>query len=409
MPLVIYTAAHGGFAGLPVPLGGGAAVSNFLLEEWRRTKPFPLRLIEPSILGREAPSARDIVAFSERQYAKFCHAFERRATEEILKHDPASTVVLANDISEGPDFSRLAERGYRVHTIYHVDVVAYIAAIYLRGRVSPEQLTRWTTRTGDWWMPAILRLIFQKQRATMLHSQSVIVPSRQMRETLIASYPEVPADRVRVLPWGAPPVEHGPAEISVAAGELRNEFGIPRDALVMLTLSRISPEKGQDLLLEALIEWERRGLPPRPLWLFVCGEPAFMQGAKHMQRLRALAAKLRRIKVVFPGYAMDLRKQAFFKAADLYVFPSRHESYGLTLMEAMQAGLPAVCLDHAGAREVMRPEFGEIASGVNGLSAAIERMLADPARLARQGERAREFVQAQPFAETARRLAELLA
>ena len=75
----------------------------------------------------------DIVHFSERDYARFSREFERASTEEILKHDPRDTVVLANDVSEGPDFAAL--RDYRIFTIYHVDVVAYVADIYFRGLV----------------------------------------------------------------------------------------------------------------------------------------------------------------------------------------------------------------------------------------------------------------------------------
>ena len=130
---VLYTAAHGGFASQAVPLGGGAAVCDHLVEEWTRSRPFALQLITPAALGSSAPSGRDLVRFGERDYARFSRAFERAATEEILRHDPSTTVVLSNDVSEGPGFAALAGRGYRIYTIYHVDVVAYVAAIYLRG------------------------------------------------------------------------------------------------------------------------------------------------------------------------------------------------------------------------------------------------------------------------------------
>ena len=82
------------------------------------------------------------------------------------------------------------------------------------------------------------------------------------------------AERIRVLPWG-----NWNAGARGDAESVRREFGVPADARVLLTLSRISPEKGQDLLLEALLEWEaREDFPGRPLWLFVCGDAAFMQG-----------------------------------------------------------------------------------------------------------------------------------
>jgi glycosyltransferase involved in cell wall biosynthesis len=133
-----------------------------------------------------------------------------------------------------------------------------------------------------------------------------------------------------------------------------------------------------------------------------------MQGRKFLGRVRRLAGRLQRIKVVFPGYVTGLRKQAFFHLANLYLFPSRHESYGLTLMEAMQAGLPAVCLDHGGARELMGSGFAEIVQGepVAGLHRAVQAMLADPVRLRELGVHARQFALARPFSVTARALAD---
>ena len=54
----------------------------------------------------------------------------------------------SNDVSEGPDFKTLGECGYRVFTIYHVDVVAYVADIYFRGRIRPETTVQWYRRIG---------------------------------------------------------------------------------------------------------------------------------------------------------------------------------------------------------------------------------------------------------------------
>ena len=49
----------------------------------------------------------------------------RRSAELTCTAIPATTRVLINDISEAPVFSRLAERGFVMDTIYHVDVVAF--------------------------------------------------------------------------------------------------------------------------------------------------------------------------------------------------------------------------------------------------------------------------------------------
>ena len=300
---------------------------------------------------------------SETQYASFCHAFREAATRAALQHDPASTAILVNDISEGPDFERLARAGFRIVTVYHVDVVAYIASIYLRGWLPAEWLTRFWERLrggpAGSLAPAILRLIFEQQRASLLWSERVVVPSSDMRSILLRCYPSTPPARIEVLPWGCPPPPPLDAETERQIHSLRAAYLLKPDARVLLCLSRISPEKGQDFLLRALAEWERStSFPRHPVWLFICGEAAFMHGRRYERRLRTLAAKLKHVRVEFPGYVAGPLKQAFLRLAHVYLFPSRHESYGLTLVEALGAGLPAICRDHAGARQILRPEFG---------------------------------------------------
>jgi len=67
--------------------------------------------------------------------------------------------------------------------------------------------------------------------------------------------------------------------------------------------------------------------------LFVAERRRFMQGRGTFGESKSLAARLRKVQVFFPGHVTRERKQAFLQMADLYVFPSIHESYGLTLLE----------------------------------------------------------------------------
>ncbi|MGC4072564.1 MAG: hypothetical protein QM760_08615 [Nibricoccus sp.] len=227
-----------------------------LIDAWRNSGEIQVRAITPAILGRAAPSGADIISYNEQAYAKFCHAFSKAATTEILKADPSTTTVLVNDVSEAPDFEALHARDFPIYTIYHVDVVAYIAAIYCRGWLKPNTLAAlWrATRPMRGILPDILKLVFDKQEASVRYSTGLIVPSPAMKAILLACYPGTPAEKIHVIPWGA-----SPAGEAGDATALRAEFGVPDDALVLLTLVPESPpRKGQDLLLEALLEWERR-------------------------------------------------------------------------------------------------------------------------------------------------------
>jgi glycosyltransferase involved in cell wall biosynthesis len=247
-----------------------------------------------------------------------------------------------------------------------------------------------------------------------------------MKSIMLRCYPQTPPDRIEVLPWGAPPpfpsaesetergLDHQEVARDAGTEALRAEYGIEAGAHVLLCLSRISPEKGHDFVLETLLEWESStSFPTRPVWLFICGEPAFMNGERYGRRLRTLAARLKRVRVVFPGYVSGARKRAFFGLADVYLFPSSHESYGLTLMEALSAGLPAISRDHAGARQILKPEIGITVPG-SGRSArlrfrrALQNLLTDESLRAAMSHSAARWAKERPFGESANRLATLL-
>ncbi len=371
---VLYTAAHAGAAS-SVPIGGGGAIARQLTAAWSESAPFNLEVFAP----REPAS--EIVHYSAFAYARFSRRFSRVATLRILSQDPATTRILVNDISEGPDFAALARHGYRVFTIWHVDVVAFFARMYLGGLLRPAALTR-ALSPVERLLPGPLDLVFAKQRDCVRYSTGHIVMTAAMKQTILDCYPETDPAKIHVIPWG---VELAPPAPEPGAG--------------LLTLSRISPEKGQHRLLEALLAL------PAPPPTVIAGEAAFMGGRAYARRLRQLAAGL---PVTFPGHLTGEAKSAAFRQAALYVFPSVAESYGLTLMEALAHGLPVIAWDHDGARSIIDPSFGILVRSVDELRTTIETLLAAPARRARMSHAARAYAAARPFSASAAAVAQLL-
>jgi glycosyltransferase involved in cell wall biosynthesis len=197
---------------------------------------------------------------------------------------------------------------------------------------------------------------------------------------------------------------------------LGTHFPITPGSRVLLTLSRISPEKGQDRLLKALALWERRpDFPKTGVCLLIAGEPAYMMGKRYEKKLKRLASKLRRSRVHFVGYATGARKKAFFELGHLFVFPSRHESYGLTLMEALHEGKPVLAAPSHGAKEVFQPAFGEmIAEGPEStmperLMRSLSGLLQNASRWNAMGAAGAAWAKTHDFSETASKLAELVA
>lgn len=405
---VVVTAAHAGVSSGRVPIGGGASVVHQLLARWAPAG-LPLTVLG---LGRDLGvpgvdyeclpvryppglGADDLVRLNELAYARVCTDFERAATERLLGLPREGLVVVANDISEGPDFARLAAAGIPVVTLWHVDVVDYFCRFYLAG-LRPERAAAAWRALGPArrLVPGVLQLVFAKQAACVEHSVRHIVPSAAMRTIVDRCYPGAGA-KTEVVPWGAWDRPAEPSAVAAERAALRGRYQLADDERVLLTISRLSPEKGLERLLLALALGEARGELPGRLRVWIGGEAAFMMGERYVRRLRELAARLSRVRVDFLGYVSGARKAAAWELADIYVFPSRHESYGLTLAEALRAGVPVVTTGHYSAADLVPPEAGVIvpnapASAVpRRLWTALRALLRDDARRERLAAGAR--------------------
>ena len=452
MKNIVFIGAHLGYPMDSVPLGGGAMVGLHLARRWAGDPDFRLIVLgsgpkEPAQgleYVRLAPQSKELVRLSELGYARFCEQFSSAALEFLGKHRarlaPDNTCIVLNDISEGPDAGRLSSMGYPVVSIWHVDVVDFFNKMYLHGMVAPERWTRAFDRVAALGLsgavPRVLRLVFEKQRQAVAHSRLLVLPSSQMADTIRDCYrhlfdgsskigPAVAGDpwasRLLVLPWGGWTEDVSEAEVEREASAIRDRFRIGADTRVIMTLSRLSPGKGHPLLLQALNLLERRADRPKDLRVFVCGEPAFMRSGTYTREVRAAAERLKSFRIFFPGYLCPLKKQAFFRAAQLFVSPSVHESYGLSIVEALRAGLPILASDHSGADEILSPQFSRVVpyngqtggwlsfSGRHGdiparLADALAELLADPAKLRAMGRAAKAAGEKMSFADAARRL-----
>jgi glycogen(starch) synthase len=127
----------------------------------------------------------------------------------------------------------------------------------------------------------------------------------------------------------------------------------PTEKTKVLFVGRLEDRKGPDQLLSALAQIHN--LLEQIEVAFV-GSPGnandpFRQ--KIVQQADALKRKYPRLTLKFLGYVSDEELQKFYSNADLFVAPSRFESFGLVLIEAMRHGTPVIACDVGGMREVI--------------------------------------------------------
>ncbi|MEN8177518.1 MAG: glycosyltransferase [Pseudomonadota bacterium] len=127
----------------------------------------------------------------------------------------------------------------------------------------------------------------------------------------------------------------------------RTEWGIPEDALVLMTPGRMIPVKGQQYLLEAMSRLHGE-LAGRPLWLMVLGDGPLAASLQDQARQLGVAER-----VVWAGWQSD--PGSFYRLADIIVFPSLDkETFGNVILEAWGYAKPLACTAFRGAREIVR-------------------------------------------------------
>lgn len=152
----------------------------------------------------------------------------------------------------------------------------------------------------------------------------------------------------------------------------------------VLTVSRLAPEKRIDLVIRAI-----SGIPGAHL--YVVGD------GKLRPELEALTEQLGVLdRVHFLGWVRD--PVPFFQHADCFVQASQFEGYGLSLVEAVLAGCPAVSTDVGIVRELPRELVTVAGQGEYHLREAVQATLSEKSRAQRREMRA-DFLLAQPSRE----------
>jgi glycosyltransferase involved in cell wall biosynthesis len=123
----------------------------------------------------------------------------------------------------------------------------------------------------------------------------------------------------------------------------------------MLYLGTIEPRKNLIRLMDAYAEVQRRVREPWPLILAGGAGWGVEEIRAHADRLR-LGPRLR-----FAGYVEEAEIPLWYNAADLFVYPSEYEGFGLPALEALACGTPVVTSDRSSLPEVV----GECAILVN--------------------------------------------
>ena len=179
-------------------------------------------------------------------------------------------------------------------------------------------------------------------------------------------------------------------------------YGFSPKDVVVLFVSMNFEIKRLDLVLKGIADLISQDKRKTDMKLLVVGKG-------DVKRFRRLAIDLGiSDRVIFTGVIRDVEK--YYMAADIFIMPSRLDTFGLVVLEAMAAGLPVIISRSVGARDLVE-------SGVNGfvlsedpsiseITTSLSELL-EPEKRKLMGENGRKVAQLHSWDKTADRVADL--
>ncbi len=183
------------------------------------------------------------------------------------------------------------------------------------------------------WLNSII------ERRVVLASERLITGSdfskRQLVEVL-----GIPADHVEVVPYGVDE-RFAPREVD---SRLRDRLGLTGEPLALF-FGGLKPRKNLFFLLDA---WRDVATARPRATLLVAGGGPLESALRRRSETLGLTGR-----VVFVGRVPEAEKVAYYNVADVFLFPSLLEGFGLAVGEAMSCGLPAVVSDQGSLPELV--------------------------------------------------------
>ena len=197
-----------------------------------------------------------------------------------------------------------------------------------------------------------LRAIRTVQNRVLRRADCIIAISQEIRENLVAL--GVDPLRLQSIPNGIDTQKYCPVSLEAKA-KIRQKLALPTGKTIVTFSGRLAVSKGLPILLEI---WPTLREKYPAIHLVLVGSDA----ATHDSCLGGILHQIQHCRleqsVTLVGDVDNVHE--YLQASDLYVFPSEYEGFGLSMVEALACGLPAVVTQVGIADELIQ-------SGMNGL------------------------------------------
>jgi glycosyltransferase involved in cell wall biosynthesis len=196
------------------------------------------------------------------------------------------------------------------------------------------------------------RAVCTVQNSVLRHADGVIAISPEIREKLVAI--GIDPLRIRSIPNGIDTQKFSPVGVGDRR-KIRRKLALPTGKIIVTFTGRLAISKGVPMLIEI---WPALQEKYPNTHLVLVGSDAATHDSCKSGILQQLQHHQLEGSVTLVGDVENVHE--YLQASDLYVFPSEYEGFGLSMVEALACGLPAVVTSVGVADELIQ-------SGINGL------------------------------------------
>ena len=199
-------------------------------------------------------------------------------------------------------------------------------------------------------------------------SSEVIVNSNYMKNEVQRLF-GLPYDKINVIPNGVNLQLFSNVNIDY---DFRRQYAMDNEKII-LYVGRLVYEKGIQNLISAMPKVLDRYHDSK---LIICGRGGMIDELREQVKYLGIENK-----VYFAGYCDSKKMQKMYKCADVAVFPSTYEPFGIVAIESMLSGTPTIVSDVGGLNEII--EHGvtgmkSYAGNANSIADSVLSLLFDP-------------------------------
>jgi glycosyltransferase involved in cell wall biosynthesis len=180
---------------------------------------------------------------------------------------------------------------------------------------------------------------------TIENTDIILCVSKNTRNDLIHYKPNIKKNNINIMYLGASEIFQPIKNLPIIR-KIKQKYGIPANATYILSCSMFEPRKNVKAIINAYLKLKKYCSYNNTYLVLVGSEISYFHS--DISKLMRKDAH-----IIYTGYISDEDLSALYSGAELFIFLSLYEGFGLPVLEAMYCGCPVIASNNSSLREIV--------------------------------------------------------